>query len=64
MANKKEKLILIDLRYINGNIKDSFKVKKVVNTTNFRVDEYLPEKRVSDEIMYNDDMTVEIVSNL
>jgi hypothetical protein len=62
MGNKKEKLVLKDLRYINGKTA-CFKVKKLTNTTRFKIDEYLNEKVVNDEILYNDDMTIEIVSN-
>jgi hypothetical protein len=62
MSNKKEKLVLIDLRHINST-KDGFKVKKIVNTVRFKINQYLNEKVVNDEILYNDDMTIEIVSN-
>ena len=63
MASKKEKLILIDLRNINAAYpKEQFRVKKVINTTRFKIDQYLSLKEVDDEIAYNKEMTVEIIS--
>jgi hypothetical protein len=58
---KKEKLVLTDLREINGD-KKGFKVKKVTNTTRFFIGQYMSKTEVDDEIMHNAFMTVEIVA--
>lgn len=58
---KKEKMVLVDLRHINGNISNCFKVIKLVNTIRFKIDEYLSASKVEEEIKYNPDITVEII---
>jgi hypothetical protein len=55
---KKEKLILIDRRHTSK--KQAFKVKKVINTTQFRVGQYLSEQLVED-INLKPEMTIELV---
>lgn len=60
MKEKKIKIILEDLRHING-ITHSFKVKKITNSIEFKINEYLNENQVDDLIKYNADTTIEIV---
>lgn len=43
---KKEKLVLIDKRRVNGSVK-GFKIKKAVNTIDYRVGDYMSEADVS-----------------
>jgi hypothetical protein len=61
MTSKKEKIVVSDLRHINGYERDCFKVVKAVNTIKFPIGKYLSSKEVEDEIKYNSDMTVDIV---
>jgi len=60
---KKEKLVLIDLRRINVYIGDpeAFKIKKAVNTIEYKIGEYLSVDTVNDLIKYQPNMTVEII---
>lgn len=61
MNQKKEKMVVEDLRHINGKVESCFKVKKVTNTIDFQIDQYLSAKEVGDLIDYRPSMTVEIV---
>jgi len=61
MKAKKEKLVVTDLRHINGNEKDCFKVVKITNNIKFQIDQYLSAKEVEDEIKYNPDMNIDII---
>ena len=50
MITKKEKIVVEDLRHINGISENCFKVIKAVNTIKFPVGKYLSAKEVEDEI--------------
>lgn len=62
MINKKEKIVVEDLRHINGKLK-SFKVKKLVNTIDWKIDDYLSEDEVNNLIKYRREITVDIVKS-
>jgi hypothetical protein len=60
MKQKPEKLFVTDLRDINSNPAHAFRVTKAVNTTAYKMDQLVSEKKIDDEIAYNPNMTVTI----
>lgn len=62
MKSKKAKMVVADLRDVNlHDPKACFKVQKLTNTIEFKIDQYLSLKEVEDKIKYDPDMTVDIV---
>ena len=52
----KKKLILEDLRTVNGNPDHSFRVKKVVNSIDYKVGEILSSDTIKNDVLaYVDD---------
>ena len=60
MKSKKSKIVVADLRDVNPP-KACFKVLKMTNTVEFKIDQYLSLKDVEDKINYDPDMTVNII---
>jgi len=58
---KKEKIILEDLRHINLS-DTAFKVKKMVNTINYEIGDYVSKAEVRKMIKTNPNITVEIIA--
>jgi hypothetical protein len=58
--NKKEKMVVEDLRNVNG-LDKGFKVKKLTNTIGYTVNQYLSARDVAEIITTNNNMTVDIV---
>lgn len=60
---KKEKLVLTDLRHVNFN-NSAFKVKKMINTIEYKIGDYLSTSEVTELLDTNPkarNITIEIV---
>ena len=57
---KPEKLVLTDRRNFWEDEKKAFKVVKMVNTIDYRINQYLTEQDVRDALFLNK-MTIEII---
>ena len=61
MKAKKIKIVMEDIRYVNGDKENCFKIRKITNTIDFEIGEYLDMNQVEDLIKYNENTTIEIV---
>ena len=59
---KPEKLVLLDRREFYEDEKKAFKVVRMVNTVDYRIDQDLSEQDVRDALFLNK-MTIEIIGN-
>jgi hypothetical protein len=69
MASKKEKLVLTDLRNVNHGNGSAFRVKKMVNTIDYKIGDYISTDEVTEllarkvTLSQPKDITIEIVPN-